>query len=114
MRTRLAAVLALVTMAFSITEKAFANECAHGAISSAELTSSEHGSHTSPVEPGPDSSTQDSCRHDAMTGCATSAQVLPASAAVIDTAAEITVAAPSPSTAVDLIRSHAAFHPPRN
>ena len=116
LRIRLVAVLALFTMLFSITERAFANECAHTAPVAAEASGGHaahqaHGpasdSSSEPVDPGP------RCQHGAAAGCASAAQLQPVRNDVVNGADEVVVMTLPPSAAPDLITVHTAFHPPR-
>ena len=116
--TRSGALVALVTMAFSVSERAFATECVHNAAASVHVSQAaapvQHG-HGAPADYSPDSGhSRSDCRHDAAAGCAMSAQLIPARTAIMISAPEVIVMSPFVAPAIDLTTAHSAFHPPRS
>jgi hypothetical protein len=115
-RVRIVALLALITVVLSVTERAFASDCVHGrngAVHVSEAAQNLHPQHID-AEPNAESSGDRSdCRHDAASGCGVSASGIIAAGYTIGYAEKITLVAFPPSSSVDLITTHVAFHPPR-
>ena len=116
LRIRLVAVLALFTMLFSITERAFADDCAHTPRVSADASSGHaaHQVHGPAADRSSESADPGSrCQHGAAAGCATSAQLQVVRSDVVNAADEVVLLTPPSAAALDLITVHTAFHPPR-
>jgi hypothetical protein len=118
MRIRRFAALALIAMVFSLAEEAVASECVHDRSELAHVSDGTQATHEqSPMAAEGAAGSEDrssNCRHNIVPGCGSTANMLPPERLAMADVYEITIVAPPPSSAVDLIVSHAAFHPPRN
>lgn len=100
---RVAAVFALIALAFSFAETANVSACEHTAAAQAE-----HSSHHDSPAPAP----QD-CPLGVANSCAVSVSLPAAQVFVVETTPEHTLAIAPDGDVVNLITTTAIFHPPR-
>jgi hypothetical protein len=114
--TRIVAILALIALVFSITEKAFAEGCVHDRGRAEQAVEAEAGPHVEHAAAGHTSESSDDrsdCRHDSASGCAASTPGIASAGYAVENADEVALVILTPSSAIDLIATHSAFHPPR-